>query len=75
MAAISRREFFRKTATDVAVAGLFAAGGVATLRAKPLGMPIGSQTYPHRAMIKDGDFAGLAFWLLLTRGWVPDEPT
>jgi len=21
-----------------------------------------------------GDFAGLAFWLLLTRGWVPDKP-
>jgi N-glycosylase/DNA lyase len=21
-----------------------------------------------------GDFAGLAFWLLLTRNWVPDEP-
>jgi len=59
MAAITRREFFKKTATDAAVAGLFVAGGVATLRAKPLGMPIGSQTYPHRAMIKDGNFAGL----------------
>ena len=21
-----------------------------------------------------GEFAGLAFWLLLTRGWVPDDP-
>jgi len=59
MAAISRREFFRKTATDTAVAGLLAAGGVAALRANPLGLPIGSQTYPHRAMIKDGNFAGL----------------
>jgi sugar phosphate isomerase/epimerase len=29
------------------------------LGAKPLGLPIGSQTYPHRARIKDGDFAGL----------------
>src|SRR5215472_9536769 len=29
------------------------------LRANPLGMPIGSQTYPHRQRIKDGDFAGL----------------
>jgi sugar phosphate isomerase/epimerase len=28
-------------------------------RAAPLGLPIGSQTYPHRAMIKAGDFAGL----------------
>jgi sugar phosphate isomerase/epimerase len=59
MAAISRREFFKKTATDAAVAGFLAAGGVATLSANPLGMPIGSQTYPHRAMIKDGNFAGL----------------
>ena len=60
MAAISRREFFRKTATDAAVAGFLAAGGAATLRANPLGMPIGSQTYPHRQMIKDRNFAGLA---------------
>jgi sugar phosphate isomerase/epimerase len=59
MAAISRREFFRKTATDAAVAGFLAAGARATLIANPLGMPIGSQTYPHRAMIKDGNFAGL----------------
>lgn len=27
--------------------------------ATPLGLPIGSQTYPHRQRIKDGDFAGL----------------
>ena len=59
MADMSRREFFRKTATDAAVAGLLAAGGMSTLRANPLGMPIGSQTYPHRAMIKDGNFADL----------------
>jgi sugar phosphate isomerase/epimerase len=30
-----------------------------TLRANPLGLPIGSQTYPHRQRVKDGDFAGL----------------
>jgi sugar phosphate isomerase/epimerase len=59
MADLSRREFLRKTATDAAVAGFLAAGG-ATLRANPLGLPIGSQTYPHRQMIKDGNFAGLA---------------
>ena len=59
MAAMTRREFFRKTATDAAVAGFLAASGAATLSANPLGMPIGSQTYPHRAMIKDGNFAGL----------------
>ena len=29
------------------------------LFATPLGMPIGSQTYPHRRRIMDGDFAGL----------------
>jgi sugar phosphate isomerase/epimerase len=27
--------------------------------ANPLGLPIGSQTYPHRQRIKQGDFAGL----------------
>ena len=59
MADMSRREFFRKTATDTAVAGLLAAAGGATLRANPLGMPIGSQTYPHRVMIRDGNFADL----------------
>ena len=59
MAAISRREFFRKTATDAAMAGWLAAAGGTILRANPLGLPIGSQTYPHRQMIKDGDFAGL----------------
>ena len=59
MAEISRREFFKKTATDAAVAGFLAAGGVATLRANPLGLPIGSQTYPHRALIADGKFADL----------------
>ena len=58
MAALSRRELLKKTATDAAVAG-FLAAGAAELRANPLGLPIGSQTYPHRAMIKDGNFAGL----------------
>jgi sugar phosphate isomerase/epimerase len=29
------------------------------VKASPLGLPIGSQTYPHRQLIKDGDFAGL----------------
>jgi len=59
MAAISRREFFKKTATDAAVAGLLVAAGRTILRANPLGLPIGSQTYPHRQLIKDGNFAGL----------------
>jgi sugar phosphate isomerase/epimerase len=59
MAAISRRAFFKKTATDATMAGLLAAAGRTILRANPLGLPIGSQTYPHRQLIKDGDFAGL----------------
>jgi sugar phosphate isomerase/epimerase len=59
MPAISRREFFKKTATDAAMAGWLAAAGGTLLRANPLGLPIGSQTYPHRQLIKDGDFAGL----------------
>jgi sugar phosphate isomerase/epimerase len=59
MATLSRREFFKKAGTDATVAGVLAAG-VARLRANPLDLPIGSQTYPHRAMIKDGNFAGLA---------------
>ena len=45
---ISRRTF----------AGLLPAAAL-SLRANPLGLPIGSQTYPHRQRIKDGDFAGL----------------
>jgi len=59
MAPISRRAFFRMAAADAAVAGLVAAR-VVELDANPLGLPIGSQTYPHRQMIKDGNFAELA---------------
>ena len=57
MAPVSRREFFKKAAADAAVAGLVAAG-VADLHANPLGLPIGSQTWPHRALLKQ-DFPGL----------------
>src|SRR5437879_12428293 len=58
MTALSRRQFLKKTASDAAVAGALAAG-IAELFANPLGLPIGSQTYPHRQMIKDGNFAGM----------------
>jgi len=58
MAPLTRREFFQKTAAGGAVAGFLAAGGV-RLHANPLGLPIGSQTYPHRARIQSGDLAGL----------------
>jgi sugar phosphate isomerase/epimerase len=56
MGAISRRKFFRKAATDAAVAG-FLSAGARELGATPLGMPIGCQTYPVRTMIGQ-DFAG-----------------
>jgi hypothetical protein len=49
---MSRREFFRRTATDAAVAGFLAAGAT-KLFANPLGLPIGSQSYPHRAMMSN----------------------
>ena len=51
MPTITRRELFRNAAIGAAAAGF--------VSAHPLGMPIGSQTYPHRQRIKDGDFAGL----------------
>ena len=57
MAPLSRRELLRGAAGGIAVAGWLAA--VATLRAKPLGLPIGSQTWPHRSMIKAGSFSAL----------------
>ena len=58
MDALSRREFFRKAGANAAGAGVLAATAM-RLDANPLGLPIGSQTWPHRAMIKEGDFAGL----------------
>jgi sugar phosphate isomerase/epimerase len=56
---ITRRQFIRQAGADAAVAG-FLASNVMTLNANPLGLPIGSQTWPHRAIIKDGNLAGLA---------------
>src|SRR5689334_22026502 len=58
MSALSRREFFTKTGTS-AVAMSLLASHVAKLKANPLGIPIGSQTYPHAARIKAGEFAAL----------------
>ena len=55
----SRREFIRIASTGAAAASVLGFG-TTMLNATPLGLPIGSQTYPHRAMIKDGNFAGLA---------------
>jgi sugar phosphate isomerase/epimerase len=56
MSAISRRDFFNDLATSAAVAGLLSAGA-RVLQGNPLGMPIGCQTWPVRAMIAK-DFPG-----------------
>lgn len=58
MSAISRREFMQHASAGVAGAGLIAAG-ITTLEASPFGWPIGSQTYPHRALITEGKFPEL----------------
>jgi sugar phosphate isomerase/epimerase len=56
MGATSRREFLKSAATYTAAAGFLSAGGL-ELRANPLGMPIGCQTWPVREMIAK-DFPG-----------------
>ena len=56
MLAISRRDFCKVAAAQSAAIGLMSAG-VLTLRANPLGMPIGCQTWPVREMIAK-DFPG-----------------
>src|SRR5579864_8426261 len=56
MPTISRREFFQNAVMDAATAGLLYASS-RELRANPLGMPIGCQTYPVRKMIAQ-DFPG-----------------
>src|SRR6188508_2581297 len=55
---MTRREFLGKTAAGTAAAG-FMLASAGTASANPLGLPIGSQTYPHRAMIADGKFVDL----------------
>jgi sugar phosphate isomerase/epimerase len=55
MSEITRREFFERAGAGTAALGIAAAAGV-TLRADPLGIPIGSQTYPVRARIAQGEF-------------------
>ena len=56
MSAISRREFVKSAATYTGAVGLFSAGRL-ELRANPLGLPIGCQTWPVREMIAK-DFPG-----------------
>ena len=52
MAAMSRREFMEKAAVGSGVAG-FLVANAAEAQANPLGLPIGSQVYPVRSMLKD----------------------
>ena len=56
MSSISRREFLKDAATCAAAAGFLSAGAL-NLRANPLGLPIGCQTWPVRKMIAE-DFPG-----------------
>jgi len=56
MSEISRREFCKSAASQAAVVGLLGAGAL-ELRANPLGLPIGCQTWPVREMIAK-DFPG-----------------
>ncbi len=58
MSAISRRSFFKASAANAAAIGLLSTAPWEA-EANPLGLPIGSQTYPHKQRIADGDFAGL----------------
>jgi sugar phosphate isomerase/epimerase len=58
MSEISRREFLRQSAATSAAAA-FLPIAAREMQMNPLGMPIGSQTWPHRQRVKDGDFAGL----------------
>src|SRR6266516_5114062 len=56
MSAISRRDFCKSAAMQAAAAG-FLFSSVRELRATPLGLPIGCQTWPVREMIAK-DFPG-----------------
>jgi sugar phosphate isomerase/epimerase len=56
MSQVSRREFVKNVTTYAAAAGFLSAGAL-ELRANPLGMPIGCQTWPVRQMIAK-DFPG-----------------
>jgi sugar phosphate isomerase/epimerase len=53
---MSRRDFVKKAATSAAAAGILSSGAL-KLRANPLGLPIGCQTWPVRKMIAQ-DFPG-----------------
>ncbi|HEV8543424.1 MAG TPA: sugar phosphate isomerase/epimerase [Verrucomicrobiae bacterium] len=52
MTLISRRQFMEKMAISSSAAGVLAASTLSS-SATPLGLPIGSQTWPMRSMLKD----------------------
>jgi sugar phosphate isomerase/epimerase len=59
MTGFSRREFLQQAGSASAALAFMAANGI-TLKANPLGLPIGSQTWPHRARIETDGYKGLA---------------
>lgn len=59
MAWICDHDLFLQQAGGASAALAFMATNGIKLNANPLGLPIGSQTYPHLARIQSGDFAGL----------------
>src|SRR2546430_16735678 len=52
MTAISRREFIQRVTICSGAPGIVAASA-ANVKATPLGLPIGSQIWPMRSMLKD----------------------
>src|SRR3954464_3520720 len=56
MSGVSRREFCKAATTSAAAVSLLSAG-VLKMRANPLGLPIGCQTWPVKEMIAK-DFPG-----------------
>src|SRR2546427_9645019 len=69
MAGVTRREFLAKATADAAVAALVAAR-VTGLRAAPLGVPVGWQTWEGRTLVAKG-FPGII--QLLAEGGLHDS--
>jgi len=59
MAGVSRRDFLQHVSGASAALTFMIANGI-TLDASPLGLPIGSQMWPHRARIGTDGYDGLA---------------
>src|SRR5439155_7306502 len=59
MAAVSRRDFLQHAGGASAALAFMVANGL-TVRANPLGLPIGAQAWPHRSRIGTNSYAGLA---------------